>query len=550
MGKRSVSLSFRLGMLMAFIAGAAVGLPPPPPSSFSYQARVMVDGEPANGIFDLEAARYDSDSGCCQVGPSVPLTAVEISDGLLSVELDFGFTAHDSGRWLELRLRPSGASDFTTLEPRHELTSAPTAVHAWHTLEADTSLDALLLGGNPASYYQAWDHHTDIPGDIADGDDDALAGLGCAAGEVAVWTSGSWTCGEDGGLRHVTTHVVNAAGSPTENGNALLAALAAIPTPTTAAEAQLLKLGPGHYDLDGQALTMKPWVDVEGSGQLTTVITSNVCSPANATVVGADDCEIRRLVVENSCAVNAIGIDVMADRMRISDVTVRATSSGGTAYGVAVYGENPVLQRLSATADGGLSYNYGLSVISLGGGVIRDVRAEGSGGTYACGILAYYFERLERIEGSAFDGSLATYGLEIRDPRFARGLRALAESSAGDVMALYLTASSRQAGPVQQVVAEGRIALAAQVENGHGIVLADAELSGATGIHAGSGAMANGTLMVHDSTISGSTNTIFNGTLPITIAGSRMLGGPVAGPATCAAITDESNGFYASTCPP
>ncbi len=538
-------------LLMAVSGGTAIALPPTPPSTLSYQARVIVDGEPAEGIFDLEAARYDSSSGCCQVGSTVTLTGVEIIDGLLSVELDFGLTANDPGRWLELRLRPSGSGSSTALEPRHELTSAPIAIHAWHALEADTSLDALLLNGNPASYYQAWSHHTGVPGDIADGDDDALAVLGCASGEVAVWTSGGWTCGEDAGLRHATTHVVNATGSPTENGSALLAALAAIPTPTVAAEAQLLKLGPGHYDLDGQALVMKPWVDVEGSGQRITVIASDVClTTAPATIVLADDCELRQLSVENTCALNASGIDGLADRVRISDVTARATSSGGTAYGMGLMGEHPVLQRVTATAEGGLTYNCGLSVISEAGGVIRDVTAEGRGGMYAGGVYAYDFERVERIEGSAFDGSSTTYGVELRDPRFARVVRAVADSSAGTVVALWLSVIGRDVGPLQQVVADGATAIRVAVQHFRQIVLSDVELTGSIGIYGETGGWGDGTLTVHDSTISGSTNTISSGDVTIFVAGSRMLGGPVAGPATCAAITDESNGFYASTCPP
>ena len=39
-----------------------------------------------------------------------------------------------------------------------------------------------------------WGDVQSIPSDIADGDDDSLAGLGCADGEVVGWDGSDWVC--------------------------------------------------------------------------------------------------------------------------------------------------------------------------------------------------------------------------------------------------------------------------------------------------------------------------------------------------------------------
>ena len=68
------------------------------------------------------------------------------------------------------------------------------------------------------------------------------------------------------GVAYKRTVVVSPVGTSAENGQALLNALAGITA--SAADPYLLKLEPGVYDLGASPLTMKQYVDVEGSGEL------------------------------------------------------------------------------------------------------------------------------------------------------------------------------------------------------------------------------------------------------------------------------------------
>ena len=59
--------------------------------------------------------------------------------------------------------------------------------------------------------------------------------------------SGSaWVCADDLSSAYTRTVVVGPVGTPAQNGTALLAAMAAIPTPASQADAWLLKLEPGR----------------------------------------------------------------------------------------------------------------------------------------------------------------------------------------------------------------------------------------------------------------------------------------------------------------
>ena len=82
------------------------------------------------------------------------------------------------------------------------------------------------------------------------------------------------------------TVIVNPVGSNAQNGQALLNALASI-TDASASKPYLLYIEPETYDLGNRSLQMKPFVDIEGSGELNTIITSTVSAdeapPARST---------------------------------------------------------------------------------------------------------------------------------------------------------------------------------------------------------------------------------------------------------------------------
>lgn len=77
--------------------------------------------------------------------------------------------------------------------------------------------------------------------------------------------------GPKGDPTYKRTVVVGPVGTPTENGTALLAALAGIPAGTYGS-GYLLLVEPGTYDLGTTSLVLKPFVTIQGAGAESTII--------------------------------------------------------------------------------------------------------------------------------------------------------------------------------------------------------------------------------------------------------------------------------------
>jgi hypothetical protein len=101
-------------------------------SVFTYQGQLTDNGSPANGIFDLRFSIYGIVSGGAPVAGPVTNSAVNVTNGLFTVELDFGSATFNGGaRWLEIGVRPAGSpNDYSPLSPRQPLTSVPYAIRA------------------------------------------------------------------------------------------------------------------------------------------------------------------------------------------------------------------------------------------------------------------------------------------------------------------------------------------------------------------------------------------------------------------------------------
>ena len=140
----------------AFFAARAAGWMPavlaPLGASFTYQGRLNDGGSPANGSYDFEFKLFDAAGGGAQIGSTLAVADLAVSDGLFSTPLDFGASAFDgNGRWLEVGVRPGSSSDAYTSLGRQALTAAPYALFA---LNAAQAADSTQLGGLPAADYQ------------------------------------------------------------------------------------------------------------------------------------------------------------------------------------------------------------------------------------------------------------------------------------------------------------------------------------------------------------------------------------------------------------
>lgn len=142
-------------------------------------------------------------------------------------------------------------------------------------------------------------------------------------------------------------------------GRQLMQAVAGI-TDASAANPYLVKIEPGIYDLDAGSLFMRPYVDIEGSGEGVTTITSAL-GTGSGTVIGANNSELRYLTVKNTGEPNqqVVGIFTETTSPRLSHVTVIA-SGGSENYGIHTSNGTPVLSYVTASASGG-GQSFGLA---------------------------------------------------------------------------------------------------------------------------------------------------------------------------------------------
>ncbi len=100
-------------------------------TAFSYQGRLDVGGNPANGSYDIQFTLYATSlSGSPVAGPVTNLTTA-VSNGLFSSTVDFGpgvFSGTEC--WLDLAVRTNGGGAFTELTPRQGVAPAPYAIFA------------------------------------------------------------------------------------------------------------------------------------------------------------------------------------------------------------------------------------------------------------------------------------------------------------------------------------------------------------------------------------------------------------------------------------
>ncbi|MDB6067201.1 MAG: hypothetical protein JWR26_3409 [Pedosphaera sp.] len=122
-------------------------------TAFTYQGQLQNNGIPATGSFDLQFELYDSVIAGNQIGSGLHYAPVVVTNGLFTLQLDFGTNASAAGCWLEIGVRSNGsAGAYSILIPRQAITPAP------HAIFADTSgasPAANLTGTLPASVFPA-----------------------------------------------------------------------------------------------------------------------------------------------------------------------------------------------------------------------------------------------------------------------------------------------------------------------------------------------------------------------------------------------------------
>ena len=138
--KSSRLLLLALAVLLVAPSGlnaAAVG------TAFTYQGQLRDGGVPAGGTYNLQFKLYDAATVGSQVGGTLTLNGVVVTNGLFAVQLDFGTVVAGSARWLET------AVNGTTLSPRQELKPVPNSMYA--STAAVASLASAATGNSITS---------------------------------------------------------------------------------------------------------------------------------------------------------------------------------------------------------------------------------------------------------------------------------------------------------------------------------------------------------------------------------------------------------------
>jgi len=116
---------------------------------FTYQGRVSLPGGAASGTISIQAELFDDATAGSPTGTpaSNQIIDVPVRNNLFTVELDFGDAFDGSDRWLEISLDEDGSANgdtFSTLSPRIEITSVPTAAFARRAGVADSAINDLV----------------------------------------------------------------------------------------------------------------------------------------------------------------------------------------------------------------------------------------------------------------------------------------------------------------------------------------------------------------------------------------------------------------------
>ncbi len=100
-------------------------------TAFTYQGSLSDSGGPVSSTCDFQFKLYSAASGETQVGSTVTKSNITVSNGVFTVQLDFGSDAFNGdARYLDISVRcPAGSGSYTLLTPRQVLAAVPYALY-------------------------------------------------------------------------------------------------------------------------------------------------------------------------------------------------------------------------------------------------------------------------------------------------------------------------------------------------------------------------------------------------------------------------------------
>lgn len=162
-------------------------------------------------------------------------------------------------------------------------------------------------------------------------------------------------------------------------------------TDASASNPYLVKIMPGVYNIGSNSVRMKPYVDIEGSGENVTIVSGSNFSVVN----GGSNTEIRFLTVRSTCQYNCqtVGNSAFAifnegvTAMKITHVKAEVTKTCGCG-GVAIYnsGSNVTIGDVTATITGTDGDNVAITNFYNSFVTMNNINASVSGTRWAHGV--------------------------------------------------------------------------------------------------------------------------------------------------------------------
>ena len=124
-----------------------------PTTTFTFGGRLTDGPSLATGSYDLRFSLFGTAADGNQIGTAITEEDLALTNGIFTVQLDFGPGAvSGEPRWLEIAVRPGKSTDlFSVLSPRQELTTSPYALYA----PTAGSVPWTNIVGTPAQLYGA-----------------------------------------------------------------------------------------------------------------------------------------------------------------------------------------------------------------------------------------------------------------------------------------------------------------------------------------------------------------------------------------------------------
>lgn len=329
-------------------------------------------------------------------------------------------------------------------------------------------------------------------------------------------------------------------GDPIASGTNLRNALANISSPSST-NRWLLKIEPGIYQLQGTALQMRPWVDIEGSGiGVTTIRLSSPATSGVSTISGASNTELRMLTVE--ATENAVAMFNSSAHPRLYRVKFIVQTNLTQAWAMQNLLSAPKIEEceFSVFITASSSIATGISFIDLPAGVRSSIlrsRITVSGATTNYGVHMFRGQTVTEIRETQIDvtGGSSAYGIYAPGGDWTGSERLTLRN-----VVINSSASSQSAG----ISFESGTSIALTVFNSTIEALIG---SNTKGIFQGG---VPPVYVIH-SIVSGFTKTVEATVGSFSIQGTGLFGGPATAALFqgCMGVWDENAQFYSNGCP-